>query len=60
MPPAPEEPPPGPRTPAGMCEADWKRVAGETPARAEELEKNKVTLRVLLASLKCWAVSVLQ
>ena len=46
MPPAPEEPPPGPRTPAGMCEADWKRVAGETPTKAEELERNKVNFRV--------------
>ncbi len=45
VPPPPPEEDSGPKTPAGMSERDWKRVAGETIVRAEELERNKVKVR---------------
>ncbi len=30
------------RVPAGLSESSWKRVAGEAPIKAEDLEKTKV------------------
>jgi proteasome component ECM29 len=49
-PPPPIEEDTGPKTPACMCDRDWKRVAGETPTKAEVLEKNKVKVVKFLGS----------
>ncbi len=38
----PEDPHAPIRIHPGLSEAGWKRVSGETPVKAEELEKNKV------------------
>ena len=32
------------RVPAGLSESSWKRVSGEAPIKAEDLEKTKVGL----------------